>query len=65
MKSRTGRPPVAPKAGAKYTTITVRIPADAKRHLMEVAAGYDMTITEYLLTLIYRDAPQAEASPTT
>jgi hypothetical protein len=32
---------------------------------MDVAAGYDMTITEYLLTLINRDAPQAEASPTT
>jgi hypothetical protein len=32
---------------------------------MDVAAGYDMTITEYLLTLIYRDAPQTETSPTT
>jgi len=62
MKARTGRPPVKPKDGAKHTTITVRIPADVKRHLIDVAAGYDMTITEYLLTLINRDAPQAETS---
>lgn len=48
-----------PKEGAKHTTITMRIPADTKRHLIEVADGYGMSITEYVLTLINRDAPQA------
>jgi hypothetical protein len=59
MKSRTGRPPSQPKAGAKYSTITIRIPAEIKSHLIDVADGYGMTLTEYLLTLIDRDAPQA------
>lgn len=59
MKPRTGRPPVQPKQGAAHTTITMRVPADTKRHLIEVADGYGMSITEYILTLIDRDAPQA------
>ena len=64
MKPRTGRPPVKPKEGAKHTTITMRIPADTKRHLIEVADGYGMSITEYVLTLINRDAPQADTGTT-
>lgn len=64
MKSKTGRPPVQPKDGAKHTTITMRIPAATKRHLIEVADGYDMSITEYILSLINRDAPQAPTSDT-
>lgn len=54
---KTGRPPVQPKEGAQFTTITMRIPADVKRHLIEVADGYDMSITEYIISLIDRDAP--------
>jgi hypothetical protein len=54
MRKRTGRPPKAPTT--KTTTITLRIPSTTKRQLMTQADAYDMTITEYLTTLIQRDA---------
>jgi prolyl-tRNA editing enzyme YbaK/EbsC (Cys-tRNA(Pro) deacylase) len=40
--------------------VTVRVPAWFKNHLNEVAEGYDMSLTEYLKTLVLRDAPKAE-----
>lgn len=40
--------------------MTVRVPAWFKNHLNEVAEGYDMSLTEYLKTLVLRDAPKAE-----
>ena len=64
MKPRTGRPPAQPKQGASHTTITLRIPSGVKSHLIEVADGYGMTLTEYILTLIHRDAPQANTGTT-
>jgi hypothetical protein len=54
MKKRTGRPPKTPTT--KTTTLTLRIPATTKQQLITQADAYDMTITEYLTTLIQRDA---------
>lgn len=45
-------------ATGRYSTITIRIPADKKNFITELADGYDMTITEYLLTLVERDASE-------
>lgn len=58
MNTRMGRPP---KIDAnKMTTLTIRLSPSDKRLLCELADGYDMTLTEYILTLIQRDA----SSPT-
>jgi hypothetical protein len=54
MKTRMGRPP---KTDAnKMTTLTIRLSPDDKRLVCELADGYDMTLTEYLMTLVQRDA---------
>jgi hypothetical protein len=55
-----GRPP---KVGDKpATTLTIKIPTELKQQIVELADGYDMTITEYLTTLIKRDASQTATS---
>jgi len=56
MKKRTGRPPKQPTTA--NTTITLRIPSKTKKQLIEQSDAYDMSITEYLTTLIARDATQ-------
>lgn len=48
-----GRPP---KHATKPTTLTLKLPAHTKNHIIDQAAAYDLTITDYLLTLINRDA---------
>lgn len=54
MTTRMGRPP---KIDAKkITTLTIRLSPENKRMICELADGYDMTLTEYILTLIQRDA---------
>jgi hypothetical protein len=55
MKKRHGRPP---KVATYPTTLTLKIPAKLKNTLIEQADAYDMSITEYLTTLIERDATQ-------
>lgn len=50
---RNGRPP---KQANKPTTLTLKIPATLKNQIIELADGYDMTITEYITTLVQRDA---------
>ena len=50
---RNGRPP---KAATKPTTLTLKIPATLKNQIIELADGYDMTITEYITTLVNKDA---------
>jgi hypothetical protein len=50
---RNGRPP---KQADKPCTLTLKIPADLKNKIIELSDGYDMTITEYITTLINKDA---------
>jgi len=54
MRKRMGRP--TKQATGKFSTVTIRVPANTKNMITELADGYDMTITEYLLTLVERDA---------
>ncbi len=54
MNKRMGRP--TKQATGKYSTVTIRVPAETKNFITTLADGYDMTITEYLLTLVERDA---------
>jgi uncharacterized protein (DUF1778 family) len=43
------------------TTLTVRLSPEDKRLLCELADGYDMTLTEYMMTLVHRDASRTAA----
>ena len=52
--ARMGRP--TKQATGRHSTITLKIPSETKNLVTELADGYDMTITEYLLTLVKRDA---------
>ena len=52
--ARMGRP--TKKAEGLHSTITIKIAAETKNLITELADGYDMTVTEYLLTLVIRDA---------
>jgi hypothetical protein len=54
MRKRQGRPPKTPTG--TNTTLTLKIPTQLKQQLITQADAYDMTITEYLTTLIQRDA---------
>ena len=55
---RTGRPPRPASPGSR-TTITVRISAEVKNALIEQADALDLSISEYLTTLVARDlAPE-------
>lgn len=58
--------PVVPKVGrpvkravvGSVTTLTVRLPADVKNWLADQAEAYDMTLTEFLVSVVrnYQDA---------
>jgi antitoxin component of RelBE/YafQ-DinJ toxin-antitoxin module len=49
-----GRPPKPTQN--KNSTITIKIPGSTKNEIVALAEGYGLTITEYLLTLVERDA---------
>tara|TARA_Y100001951_G_scaffold96215_1_gene94651 strand:- start:180 stop:368 length:189 start_codon:yes stop_codon:yes gene_type:complete len=51
---KTGRPPKRAKEGTS-TTLTVRIPAEIKNQMIDRAQEYDLTVTEYLISLVQRD----------
>jgi len=56
MRRNPGRPPKEP-TGDK-STITLKVSSDFKRLLMRQASTYGMTLTEYLITMVKRDANQ-------
>ena len=51
-----GRP--AKQTTNERATITLKIDGTSKNRIVAMADGYGMTITEYLLTLVERDASQ-------
>jgi hypothetical protein len=53
MNARPGRPPLR---ATGTSTLSLRIPADIKNYLIDTSEALDMTITEYLVTLVKRDA---------
>lgn len=56
MPAMKGRP--AKPTSLHTATITMKIPGEQKNRIVAMADGYGMTITEYLLTLVERDARQ-------
>jgi hypothetical protein len=60
MKPKTGRPPKHPTG--PNSTLTIKIPAHHKTLLINMADAYDMTITEYILTLLENDAKTTTTS---
>lgn len=54
MRRNPGRPPKEP-TGDK-STLTLKVTADFKRLLMHQADAYGMTLTEYIITLVKKDA---------
>lgn len=55
IRPKVGRPPKKADPGT-FTTLTIRIPAETKNLMIDQADAYDMTITEYLIALVNRDA---------
>ena len=53
MKKNVGRPPKNPET--PFVTLTLRVSAEFKSKLISQAQAYDMTLTEYLVTLVERD----------
>ena len=59
---RMGRPPTPPTK--PIVTLTLRIPAQLKQHLIETSDALDMPINEYIITLINKDAtPPTTSTP--
>lgn len=58
MNARPGRPPKQPSGNV--ATLTLRVPASVKRYLIDTSENLDMSITEYILTLVQRDAADGE-----
>jgi hypothetical protein len=52
MHARPGRPPIRAEG---TTTLSLRIPADIKNYLIDSSEALDMSITEYLVTLVNRE----------
>ena len=51
---RSGRPAKMATPGDK-STLTLRLEADTKNLIIEMAGGYGLTVSEYLETLAQRD----------
>jgi len=54
MKRNVGRPPVVPNGGK--SSLTMKVSAEFKQTVLDQAEAYGMTITEYIQTLVERDA---------
>ncbi len=54
MKRNVGRPPVRPN-GSK-SSITMKVTSEFKQTVLDQSEAYGMTITEYIRTLVERDA---------
>jgi hypothetical protein len=54
LKPKVGRP--AKRAVGVSATLTVRLPAGVKNWLVDQAAAFDMTLTEFLIMLVERNA---------
>lgn len=54
MNARPGRPPKIPDG--KPSTITLRMPPDVKDSLIEMSDALGLSMTDYVVALIRRDA---------
>lgn len=53
MNARSGRPPKVPTGDT--ATLTLKIPSLVKVTMIDQADALDMSITEYIVTLVKRD----------
>jgi uncharacterized protein (DUF1778 family) len=58
MNARPGRPPKKPSG--RTSTLTLRVPPNVKDYIIEAADNLDLTLTEYIITLVKRDAADGE-----
>lgn len=54
MKRNPGRPVVQPTK--PYTTVTIRVTKEFKEQLIAQAEAVDLTLTDYLVSLVERDS---------
>ena len=54
LHPKVGRPPKKAPPGEK-TTLTIKIPAEIKNRMIDQASAFDMTLTEYIISLVERD----------
>lgn len=55
IQPKVGRPPKRAPDDS-HVTLTIRIPGGVKNLMIDMSDAYDMTITEYLIALVNRDA---------
>jgi len=55
LQPKVGRPPKRAVPGTT-ATLTIRIPAEIKNLMVDQSAAFDITLTEYIISLIERDA---------
>lgn len=58
MNARPGRPPK--KSSGRSTTITLRVPSNVKNYIIETSENLDMSLTEYIIMLVHRDAGSSD-----
>lgn len=56
---RSGRPPKRSAGSGSRAVLTVRVDGDTKNLVIDLAAGYGMTVAEYLEALVLRDAGES------
>lgn len=54
---RIGRPPK--RAAGPHAMLTLRLTPEVKNLLIDMAEGYDMSIAEYVSSLVRNDAQQS------
>ena len=59
---RSGRSPVPARAGERCV-LTLRMEGSVKNKAAEMAAGYGMTVAEYVESLVMRDAGETGPRP--
>ncbi len=55
IRPKVGRPPRRAEAGTSVT-LTIRIPAEIKNQMIDMAEAYGLSITEYISALVDRDS---------
>ena len=58
MNARAGRPPKRPTGTG--CTLTLRVPSKIKQYLIDTSENLDMSLTEYIIMLVQRDAADGE-----
>ena len=58
VRAKVGRPPKRAEGG--LVSLTVRVPAEVKNLLVDQCEAFGLTLTEYLVALVVRDAAASD-----